>query len=406
MATFESTPFPLVELQAVSNAQNEWLALTLRATPRQSDPDSDSPDRATAELSTALGAVFAAPDLLTAIAPLDCVVMLDSPAALTPELLTMMPPNRVSFAIAAPALGVEDTRKQIIALHDSGYRVLIDGIAAEGVTVPPALRAVSLDVGGGAAIPSGKAGLLALFGPHLARGIDSGVRQAECARGGFEWFSGPWPLKPIPSKEPNDGTSRKRLLTLLGLLARDAESRELETLLKQDPALSYHLLKLVNSAAFALSTPITSFGQAINLLGRRQLQRWLQLLLYARQEADGMANPLLPLAALRAAQLEMLAKQQGGERDDQDLAFMTGVFSLLDVLFDMPMSDIVGALKLDPAAADALLARGGRLGHQLRLIESGVVTVEQLTAIDIDPEHWWQSQLHAYHWAIQVSRNL
>jgi len=394
MATFETTPFPLVELQAVSNAQNEWLALTLRLT----SPDIDT--------TAALHTLFAEPELLTAIAPLDCVLLLNSALALTPELLKQLPPNRVSLAVAATALADDAERKYLIELHDEGYRVLIDGPMPEGLSPPATLRAVALDVGGDKAIPSGKAGLLALFGPHLARRVDSGARFAECVRGGFEWFSGPWPLRPLPLSEPNDGTSRKRLLTLLGLLARDADSRELEALLKQDPALSYHLLKLVNSAAFALSTPITSFGQAINLLGRRQLQRWLQLLLYARQQADGLANPLLPMAALRAAQLEALCKQQGGERDDQDIAFMTGVFSLLDVLFDMPMSDVVGALGLPSAASDALLRREGHLGQLLALIESEAPTEDALADTGIDPAPWWQSQLHAYHWAIQVSRNL
>jgi EAL and modified HD-GYP domain-containing signal transduction protein len=125
---------------------------------------------------------------------------------------------------------------------------------------------------------------------------------------------------------------------MLALLARDADSRELEILLKQDPALSYHLLKLVNSAAFA-AVPDHQLRPGDQPLGRRQLQRWLQLLLYARQHPDGPPNLLLPLAALRAAQLEALCKRDGGDRDEQDLAFMTGVFSLLDRLFRMPMAE-------------------------------------------------------------------
>ncbi|ATQ79196.1 hypothetical protein CR152_30300 [Massilia violaceinigra] len=394
MAAFDTTPFPLVEMQAVANAQNEWLALTVRIAPGF-------------DQAAALHAVFGEPDLLTAIAPLDCILHLASPAILTPALLALMPPHRMIFAIDAGVLGDEALVKHALALHDEGYRVLLDGQPAEGVKVPATLRAVALDCSAGLpVVRGGKYQVLSLFGPHLAHGVHSAQHFAHCTEAGFEWLSGEWPLRPAPSAKPHDGTSRKRLLALLGLLARDAESRELEQLLKQDPALSYHLLKLVNSAAFALSTQITSFGQAINLLGRRQLQRWLQLLLYARQQPDGMANPLLPLAALRAAQLECLCKLQGGERDDQDIAFMTGVFSLLDVLFGMSMEDIVGALGLAPAAAEALLLREGRLGEQLSMVEQRLPASAQLAALGIDNKQWWQSQLHAFHWAIQVGRNL
>ncbi|WP_308627935.1 HDOD domain-containing protein [Massilia genomosp. 1] len=396
MAAFDTTPFPLVEMHAAANAQNEWLALIVRV--------GGAPGAAHA---AALQQVFGAPGLLTAIAPLDCIVPLASPAVLTPSLLALTPPNRVIFAVSAAVLADQALVKQTLALHEQGYRVLLDGPADDSVKLAPALRAVALDCGAGLPVArGGRYQVLSLFGPHLAYRVDSAARFADCVEAGFEWLAGDWPLHPSPQAKAHDGTSRKRLLALLGLLARDAESRELEQLLKQDPALSYHLLKLVNSAAFALSTQITSFGQAINLLGRRQLQRWLQLLLYARQQPDGMANPLLPLAALRAAQLECLCKLQGGEREQQDVAFMTGVFSLLDVLFGMPMEDIVGALGLAPAAAEALLLREGRLGEQLRLVEQGVAAPAQLAALGIDHAQWWQSQLHAYHWAIQVGRNL
>jgi EAL and modified HD-GYP domain-containing signal transduction protein len=279
----------------------------------------------------------------------------------------------------------------------------VDGAPADGVTVPATLRAIATDV---SAAPPRPEVLQLVFGPHLAHGVNSAERLSECARVGYEWFSGDYPLHPKGTANQHDGSSRKRLMTLLGLLARDAETRELECLLKQDPALSYHLLKLANSAAFAHTTAITSFGQAISVLGRRQLQRWLQLLLYARQEADGLANPLLPIAAMRAAQMEALCKLRGGEREEQDLAFMTGVFSLLHLLFALPMEEIVGALSLPAIAADALLTRGGPFGQLLTLIEAGRVNAADLDKAGLAPDAWWNSQLHAYHWAIQVSRNL
>ena len=391
MASLDLTSFPLVDLSAISNMQNAWVALMLRFPPDQGD------------CAAALDSVFAPPDLLAALAPLSCIVALEAPEVLTDSLLALMPPARVGFAIAAGALQNAASSKRVAALAAAGYRVLIDGPLPDGVAALPTVRAVANDCAG----ERSTSGVLPLmFGPHLAYKVVNAERHAECARVGYEWFAGDYPLHPAPSTKPDDGSSRKRLMTLLGLLARDAETRELEALLKQDPSLSYHLLKLANSAAFAHSSSITSFGQAISLLGRRQLQRWLQLLLYVRQQPDGIPNLLLPVAALRAAQMEQLCKLRGGERDEQDIAFMTGVFSLLDVLFGMPMEEIVAALKLPAVATDALLRRQGPLGQLLHLTEMRMVTPPMLDAAGLSPSIFWDSQLHAYRWAIQVSRSL
>ena len=318
-------------------------------------------------------------------------------------VLALMPPSRIGFVIAATALAEEGVARRLAELHEIGYRIWLDGAPPPGIGVPPALRTLAYDCARAPVLPSR---LAPLFGPHLARRVDSAAQFSQCELAGFDWFSGDYPCDPaLSAGENTDGSSRRRILALLGLLSRDADSREIEQQLKQDPALSYHLLKLVNSAAFAVSTQITSFNQAISLLGRRQLQRWLQLLLYARQQADGLPNLLLPLAARRAAQLEALCKAGGAERDACDLAFMTGVFSLLDRLLHMPMSEIVAELNLPPHVTGALLSRSGRLGAWLRMTETEPSS-EDLRAAGIDAAGWWNSQLNAYHWAIQVGRNV
>jgi EAL and modified HD-GYP domain-containing signal transduction protein len=391
MASTDPLPFPIVNIAPVANMQNAWVALSLRVCAGERD------------VQDALNSLFGDTALLAAIAPLSCILMLDTASVIDPALRAMMAPARVSFAVRGAALQADDEAKCIDALQEAGYRILIDGPLPAGVEAPSGVSAIANDF---TCNEPSRQVLPLVFGPHLAHGVNSAARLAQCAHVGYEWFSGAYPLHPAPNANPHDGSSRKRLMTLLGQLARDAETRELEALLKQDPALSYHLLKLANSAAFAHSTPITSFGQAISVLGRRQLQRWLQLLLYARQQADGLPNPLLPLAAMRAAQMEALCKLQGGERDEQDLAFMTGVFSLLDLLFGMSMEDIVGTLSLPALASDALLTRSGRFGTLLRMIEAQPVSTAMLESAAITPHAWWGSQLQAYHWAIQVSRNL
>jgi hypothetical protein len=390
MAELDPNPLPLVEIDPVANGQNEWVALCLRV-----DGGDDLPQR--------LQALFGASDLLVAIAPLDALLLVDNTAALSAPVLARMPPSRVGFVVAAAALAQEGAGRRLAELHETGYRIWLEGAPPEGVAAPPALRSIAHDCDRGS-LPSGR--LAGLFGPHLARRVDSAVRLAGCELAGFNWFSGHYPYDPVLAPgQARDGSSKRRILTLLGLLARDADSREIEQQLKQDPALSFHLLKLVNSAAFAVSTQITSFNQAISLLGRRQLQRWLQLLLYARQQPDGLPNLLLPLAARRGAQLEALSKASGGDRSDGDMAFMTGVFSLLDRLLQMPMSEIVAQLHLPQHVCDALLGRGGTLSAWLRLTENHPRPAD-LAAAGVAPAQWWTSQLTAYHWAIQVGRNV
>ncbi|PHV04966.1 signal transduction protein [Janthinobacterium sp. BJB412] len=387
MSASDPSPFPLVGLQAVSNARKEWVALAFEF-------PSDTVDALQASL-----VLLNYPEVFTALAPLDCIVPVAEPLRLEAGHLEGLPAHRLILRVPAGAVDEPAAQKKCAALAEQGYRIMFDGVAAKASQ--SGARALMYDCA--TTLPPVLA-LVAQPGPHLARGVDTEQRFDECADAGFAWFMGDFARCPAQAASTGDGTSRKRLLALLGMLARDADSRELETLLKQDPALSYQLLKVVNSAAFALSTPIHSFGQAINVLGRRQLQRWLQLLLYARQQDDVNANPLLPLAAVRAAQMETLCKEQGGDRDAQDLAFVTGVFSLLDVLLGMPMSEIVAALNLDLDVMAALLERGGPLGQMLLLVEqpSGAT----LAAAGIAPESYWQGQLQAYHWAIQVSRNL
>jgi len=387
-----STPAPLVEVRPVANAQNEWVALLLGSANGQAI---DTP---------ALQALFGAPDLLAAVAPLDCILLLDHPGVLTPPILDLLPPVRVLLAVRAGALAEEGAARRLAALQEAGYRILIDGEPgpAAAAIQRTGLRTQARDCAAGAPPP---ASLSALFGPHLARNVGSRACFQACENAGFGWFQGDYPLD-LPGDGSEDAGSRKRLLTLLALLARDADSRELEGQLKQDPALSYHLLKLVNSAAFSCGAEITSFGQAITRIGRRQLQRWLQLLLYARTNPDGPPNLLLPLAALRGATLEALCKQDGGERDAQDLAFMTGVFSLLDRLFRMPMAAVLADLPLPGDVEAALLRREGRLGQRLQLASSGRADPALLAAAGVDAAGWWQARLHAYHWAIQVVRNV
>jgi EAL and modified HD-GYP domain-containing signal transduction protein len=381
MSTSESSRFPLARLQTIANSSNEWVALWLQF------------DAGAADTAAALSALLASNDALATLAPLDCIVALADPDMLTPVLLALLPVDRIIFCIPASA-----TQAAWQRLAAQGYRILVDG-----VTDARPAWASGLVLDGAAPLPASLHA--ALPGLHLARNVHSAVRLQACRAAGVSWAAGQYPLFPADDDSQSDGTTRKRLLALLALLARDADSCELEILIKQDPALSFHLLKLVNSASFAPGFAINSFGQAINVMGRRQLQRWLQLLLYARGQDGAALHPLLPLAALRGAHMEALCRIRGGDSSQQDRAFMVGVFSLLDVLLQMSMQDIVSDLSLRIEVVMALQQRSGALGQMLALVESTDVTGEALAGVGVGAEIWWCSLLQACQYAIAIGRH-
>lgn len=381
MAVLEISP--LVAIDPIADANNAWVALSIRMAPG-ADP------------GRFLQPALAEADLLEVVAPLNILLVVDELAALTPQLLERVPVHRVGF-IAAPREGDARIRRN---LAEAGYRIWSAG-AADALAAPAGTRH-ALDCH--AAAPA--TALNQLHGPHLGYAIASAARKQACLDKGVAWFAGDYPYDPEVAPDPDEASgSRRRIMTLLALLARDADSYELEQQIRQDPTLAYHLLRLVNSAAFAVPTEITSFGQAITVLGRRQLQRWLQLLLYARQQPEGMPNLLLPLAARRGVQLESLCRAHGGDHDAQDQAYMAGVFSLLEHLLQMPLSEIIASLCLPEEVSAALLRREGRLGQWLALCERHPQQAE-LEQAGVSLSDWWRSQLQGYRWAIQVGRNV
>ncbi|MHB1428020.1 MAG: EAL and HDOD domain-containing protein [Rhodocyclaceae bacterium] len=249
----------------------------------------------------------------------------------------------------------------------------------------------------------------------LAQAGDSarGPALAALRQAGFGLMTGDlpagWQVGMITPAIKGDPTARSVLLKLLSLVTRDAESAEIEALVKRDASLAYKLLKLVNSVAFMPGRHIESFSQALVLLGRRQLQRWLMLLLFTRPSGSETASPLLPRAALRANLLEGMARRKGLTRDDCDHAFMTGMFSLLDTLFGQPLAEIIAPLHLSDEVTRALLAGSGPLGALLQAARCGEAgptpeLAAALAGLGLSHEAWGGALIEAARWAVTIGK--
>ncbi|MDP2795593.1 MAG: EAL domain-containing protein [Sulfurisoma sp.] len=206
----------------------------------------------------------------------------------------------------------------------------------------------------------------------LAEKVETREQMERCRDLGFDLFQGYFFARPVVITGRKLSPSQATLLRLLNLLAEDAETEVVEIAFKLEPALTLNLLRLTNSVAIGARNRISSIRSAINILGRRQLQRWLQLLLYA-DGADPVVshNPMLILAATRGRFMELLAARlHPKDKALADLAFMTGIMSLMPAVFGMAMEDILEQLAVVPEVKRALLEHAGEVGVLLGLAES------------------------------------
>jgi EAL and modified HD-GYP domain-containing signal transduction protein len=185
-----------------------------------------------------------------------------------------------------------------------------------------------------------------------------------------QFIGGGWFMAPPAKPTGNQAASRALALQLVQLVVDDADTHEIEAVLRRDPALSYHLLRLVNSLGMGMSKQITSFSQAILILGRAQLRRWLNLMLFSSRSDDERSPMLLARVAVRARAMELLAKVAGLDKSNQELAFMAGMFSLLGILFGAPLAEVLKPLKVSDALLAAVLRHEGELGQLLKTVET------------------------------------
>ena len=139
------------------------------------------------------------------------------------------------------------------------------------------------------------------------------------------------------------------------------------------------------------------------MLGRRQLQRWLQILLYVK--GHQYDSPLLQLATTRGKTMENLLEHvRPGERTGADIGFTVGIMSLMDTLFSVSMPEILDSVNVLDEVRAALLHRSGDYGDVLKLIElveqaqEGPELTGLLHRLALSPATLYESQLAAYEW--------
>lgn len=308
----------------------------------------------------------------------DCRAFINFDAALLmSDVVELLPPDRTVIELLEHVQITPEVIERCRDLRERGFSFALDDVVqidAAHAPLLPLIDIVKIDVLAAAAAELPALVATARWAGHvklLAEKVDTRAQADVCRELGFELFQGYFFARPVLMQGRRAEPSKRVIMRLLEQsLDEHTDTAEIERTFKEAPELSYKLMRVVNSVGTGVRSPIQSLAHALKILGRRQLQRWLQLLLFAHESTGHFPSPLLQMAAARGKLMELLAEQSSNDRRLHDRAFMTGILSLLDALLETPMLELIGALHLPADVRSALLERKGPLGHALKVVEA------------------------------------
>ena len=240
----------------------------------------------------------------------------------------------------------------------------------------------------------------------LAEKVETREEYLLCRDLGFELFQGYYFAKPSLIEKKTIDESGTTMLKLMKLLMQDADVETIAQAFRSNPGLTYKLLLLVNSVSLGLRNNVNNIRHAISLLGRQQIKRWVQLVLFASDDDRGLDNPLVEMAAVRGALMEQLAAilpELEHDPEAPDNAFMTGILSLLDSIYSLSMDEVLEALNLSQEIKDALISHQGIYGKLLEVVKicekmDFSLMEDKLQKLGISENDLLAAQVKAYSW--------
>ncbi len=149
----------------------------------------------------------------------------------------------------------------------------------------------------------------------------------------------------------------RHALRLMNRLVQDEDHDAVVADIKADAALVLRLLQFLNSAGVLPGRELQSIDQAVMLLGRDVLYRWVAQMLVRMSPPRPAAHALQASALARARLFEALARRTH-EANPGGL-YLLGLATMLPTLMRCGIDEAVDAMHLPAHAAQALRRQGG-----------------------------------------------
>ncbi len=201
----------------------------------------------------------------------------------------------------------------------------------------------------------------------LAEKVETLEEFFEAQRFGYSYFQGFFFGKPQIVSAQNILANKTNCLRMMNEInRRDMDFRGLEEIIRRDTYLTFTLLNYINSAFFGMRSKVSSIIQVLSLLGEREVRRWALLVLMAFIGAD-RPSEVTKTSLIRGRFCEFLAEKIALAQKAPEL-FMTGIFSLLDVLVGRPLLELLDTINVSKDIMIALTTGDNLHGKVLQLV--------------------------------------
>jgi c-di-GMP-related signal transduction protein len=281
---------------------------------------------------------------------------------LVSDFLTLMPKETVIGEILETVLPDAEVMAACRRMKQLGYRLALDDYcdSAEGRQLMEVADFVRIDVPMTSFAEQER--LVGYCHERellvLAEKVETDEHFKRCQEIGYDYFQGYFFCRPqIVGRRSVPANKRVYLELLRAANEEQFNLQKIGMIFKRDVSLSYRLLRYLNSAAFAFPSEIHSIPHALMLLGERAMRKWISLVSVAAL-GDSVSDDLLRLPLLRAMFCELIGQRCGIQKDAGEL-FLMGLLSVMDVLLNMRMIDVLKEILVGEDIKKALLGQGG-----------------------------------------------
>ena len=272
------------------------------------------------------------------------------------DYMTLLPKERVVLEILETVIPDPEVMEACTRLKTAGYRIALDDIVAHDprrVMIPLA-DMLKVDW-----LATTQDECRALIAEHsrpdlmfLAEKIETPEDLKAAMEMGFHYFQGYFFQKPVILQTREIAPLQVHALCLLREVSKPiVDMGEVEKQIKADASLCYRLLRYLNSSAFFFNSEIRSVRHALMVLGEKQIRKWVALVV-ALHAGAAASTELVRTALTRARFCESLAPYCSNGSED---LFFLGLMSLLDVILEVPLSEVLERVPISQEIKAALL---------------------------------------------------